>query len=330
MKYEERHHMHKNRLQEYTQRSGLSLPSYSTFNEGESHAPKFWATVFLNIHKDPKFCKLILNEYGAKLKKVRPTYTTIQQDELPPIFITTITFDGKTYVGFAGRNKKEAEQNAACVVIDSILVNSNTVAAMTQIIKKKYKLYETVKNIANAGNATLTSEIKGDHADGVIEGIGLMDVAPIVVILVIILPPGSLPTGPTSWIPFTSQLVDNFQSNQMNYHIPSSGLPMVVVDSQAIVPKEKKKKLKKRNAQWPSNAALGISFQPDRPCGRYEGHHMHKNRLQEYTQRSELSLPSYSTFNEGEPHAPKFWATVLLDEMKFTSPYIFSHRKEAE
>ncbi|KAH0454978.1 hypothetical protein IEQ34_016902 [Dendrobium chrysotoxum] len=110
---------------------------------------------------------------------------------------------------------------------------------MTQIIKKKDKLDETVKNIANVGNATLTSEIKGDDDDGVIQGTGLMAVAPI----------GSLPTGPTSWVPFTSQLVDNFQSNQMNYHIPSSGLPMVVDDSQANVPK-KKKKSKKRNAQW--------------------------------------------------------------------------------
>lgn len=37
------------------------------------------------------------------------------------MFTTTVTFDGKSYVGFAGRSKKEAEQNAACVVIDSIL-----------------------------------------------------------------------------------------------------------------------------------------------------------------------------------------------------------------
>ncbi|KAH0435233.1 hypothetical protein IEQ34_026643 [Dendrobium chrysotoxum] len=271
------HHMHKNRLQEYTQRSGLSLPSYSTVNEGEPHAPRFRATILvdgmrftspytfshrkeaeqdvakraleiisvkfknegsLNIHKDPAFCKLILNEYGAKLKKDRPTYTTIQQDGLLPIFITTITFDGKTYVGFAGRSKKEAEQNAACVVIDSILANSNTAAAMAQLIKTKGKLYETMNNIANAGNATLTSEIKSDDVDGVIEGTGLMAVAPI----------GSLPAGPTSWVPFTSQLVDISQSNQMNYHIPSSGLPNVVVDAQAIVPKKKKKNSKKRKA----------------------------------------------------------------------------------
>ncbi|KAI0492836.1 hypothetical protein KFK09_027112 [Dendrobium nobile] len=296
------HHMHKNRLQEYTQRAGLSLPSYSTVNEGEPHAPRFRAAILvdgmrftspytfshrkeaeqdvakrtleiisvkfkneasLNIHKDPAFCKLILNEYGAKLKKDRPTYTTVQQDGLLPIFITTITFDGKTYVGLAGRSKKEAEQNAACVVIDSILANSNTVAAMAQIIKTKGKLYETVNNIANAGNATLASEIKSDDADGVIEGTGITAVAPI----------GSLPTGPTSWVPFTSQLVDPFtsqladisQSNQMNYHISSSGLPMAVVDAQAIAPKKKKKNLKKRKADQskrkrvdepPSNDAL--------------------------------------------------------------------------
>ncbi|KAH0453251.1 hypothetical protein IEQ34_017575 [Dendrobium chrysotoxum] len=178
--------------------------------------------------RDLTFCKLILNEYGAKLKKVRPTHTTIQQDELPPIFITTITFDGKTYVGFAGRNKKAAErnkkaaeQNAACIVIDSILINSNTVVAMTQIIKKKDKLYEAVKNICQCWECNLDNHYP---------------------------PSRKFATSPTSWVPYTSQLVDNFQSNQMNYHIPSSGLPMAVVDSQAIIPKKKKKKSKKRNA----------------------------------------------------------------------------------
>lgn len=57
---------------------------------------------------------------------------------------------------------------------------------------------------------------------------------------------------------------------------------------------------------------------------------MHKNRLQEYTQRSSLQLPIYSTINEGYQHAPKFRSTVLVDGVQYTSPNTFLHRKEAE
>ncbi|KAH0462479.1 hypothetical protein IEQ34_010054 [Dendrobium chrysotoxum] len=50
--------------------------------------------------KQVAFYKLILNEYRSKMKKDMPTYTTTQKDGLLPIFITTIIFDKKTYVGF--------------------------------------------------------------------------------------------------------------------------------------------------------------------------------------------------------------------------------------
>ncbi|KAH0462530.1 hypothetical protein IEQ34_010105 [Dendrobium chrysotoxum] len=172
--------MHKIHLQEYAQRSGISLSSYSTDNAGEEHAPKRrsctkvsgynfdkWDLLLL-VHFQlaleiipvklknegfRKLCKLILNKYWAKMKKDRPTYTTTQQDGLLPKFTTAITFDGKTYVGFAGRSKKEGEHNAACVVIESILAllemfgiffatHSNTVSVMAQIIGKKDGLFE--------------------------------------------------------------------------------------------------------------------------------------------------------------------------------------------
>ncbi|RVX07560.1 Double-stranded RNA-binding protein 1 [Vitis vinifera] len=57
---------------------------------------------------------------------------------------------------------------------------------------------------------------------------------------------------------------------------------------------------------------------------------MHKNRLQEYTQRSAIPLPIYQTVNEGFQHAPKFRSTVLVDGATYTSPNTFSHRKAAE
>ena len=57
---------------------------------------------------------------------------------------------------------------------------------------------------------------------------------------------------------------------------------------------------------------------------------MHKNRLQEHTQRSAISLPIYQTINEGSQHAPRFRSTVVVDEVKYISPNTFSHRKAAE
>ncbi|KAH7556958.1 hypothetical protein JRO89_XS11G0018200 [Xanthoceras sorbifolium] len=57
---------------------------------------------------------------------------------------------------------------------------------------------------------------------------------------------------------------------------------------------------------------------------------MHKNRLQEYTQRSLIALPVYQTINEGFQHAPKFRSTVMVDGETYTSSNTFSHRKAAE
>ncbi|MED6121521.1 hypothetical protein PIB30_030950 [Stylosanthes scabra] len=42
------HLMYKNRLQEFAQRSNMPLPVYQTTSEGSSHAPRFWATVWVN------------------------------------------------------------------------------------------------------------------------------------------------------------------------------------------------------------------------------------------------------------------------------------------
>ncbi|KAL5726717.1 hypothetical protein ACHQM5_009732 [Ranunculus cassubicifolius] len=41
--------MHKNRLQEHAQRSGLPLPSYHTVNKGKQHEPKFESTVYIDL-----------------------------------------------------------------------------------------------------------------------------------------------------------------------------------------------------------------------------------------------------------------------------------------
>ncbi|XP_072994230.1 uncharacterized protein [Typha latifolia] len=186
--------MHKNRLQEYTQRSCIPMPIYQTVNEGHPHAPKFRSTVLvdgetfqsprtfahrkeaeqdvaklaleaisrktmdksiLQILQDTTFCKSILNEHAVKVNISKPTYSTSQSEGLLPIFVSSVTFDGKTYMGDAGRNKKEAEQRAARVVIKSILESSNTRTVMSQIIKSKERLY--LATHTNSVSTTLES-----------------------------------------------------------------------------------------------------------------------------------------------------------------------------
>lgn len=57
---------------------------------------------------------------------------------------------------------------------------------------------------------------------------------------------------------------------------------------------------------------------------------MHKNKLQEYAQRSAAALPIYNTVNQGPPHAPQFRSNVIVDGAIFTSNCTFSNKKEAE
>ncbi|KAK4839914.1 hypothetical protein QYF36_025905 [Acer negundo] len=57
---------------------------------------------------------------------------------------------------------------------------------------------------------------------------------------------------------------------------------------------------------------------------------MFKNRLQYYTQRSNIDLPFYSVINEGSQHSPLFWVTVLVDRETYTSSNTCSHQKFVE
>ncbi|KAJ6803238.1 double-stranded RNA-binding protein 1-like [Iris pallida] len=176
--------MHKNRLQEFTQRATLPLPMYQTINEGYPHAPAFRSTVVVDGHtftssytfahkkaaeqdvarlalegistmikhlgvsqiqEDPTFCKSILHEYAVKMNFEKPTYTTSQgHGGLLPIFVSSSVFNGETFTGTPAKNKKEAEQMAARAVIESVLANSNTRTLMCEIIKSKGKLYAAV------------------------------------------------------------------------------------------------------------------------------------------------------------------------------------------
>ena len=63
------------------------------------------------------FCKSILNEFATKINMGMPTYNTIKPEGLLPVFVSSLVFNGVSYTGSAGRNKKEAEQLAARAVI---------------------------------------------------------------------------------------------------------------------------------------------------------------------------------------------------------------------
>ncbi|XP_059671122.1 uncharacterized protein LOC132316666 [Cornus florida] len=183
--------LYKNRLQEYTQRSAISLPIYQTANTGVPHAPNFTSTVFVDgsyytsstafsnrkaaeqdaakvaligiskklkdegcplISEDTVFCKQILNEYAMKKNLKKPTYDTVQSEGLLPVFVSSLVFNGVTYTGVAGRNKKEAEQLAARAVILSILGDLVSATYMSEIIKSKLKLYAALGKVTDSHN----------------------------------------------------------------------------------------------------------------------------------------------------------------------------------
>lgn len=65
-------------------------------------------------------CKAILKEYADKINVGNPIYKTEQGDG-SSAFTSSLTFNGKEYVGEAGRNKKESQHLAARAVIMSVL-----------------------------------------------------------------------------------------------------------------------------------------------------------------------------------------------------------------
>ncbi|KAL5999352.1 HLA class II histocompatibility antigen, DR beta 4 chain [Asimina triloba] len=58
--------------------------------------------------------------------------------------------------------------------------------------------------------------------------------------------------------------------------------------------------------------------------------YMYKNQLQVLMQRKNLSPPVYGSICEGQPHAPRFKATVTVDGQTFESPDFFTTIREAE
>lgn len=64
---------------------------------------------------------MILFEYAVKMNLKRPEYSTTGGEQIRPVFMSTLIFDGKVYQSEEARSKKIAEQLAARVAIQSLL-----------------------------------------------------------------------------------------------------------------------------------------------------------------------------------------------------------------
>ncbi|XP_031130190.1 double-stranded RNA-binding protein 4-like isoform X2 [Ipomoea triloba] len=176
--------MYKNRLQEYTQKLGLPLPSYKNVNEGLPHSPSFRSTVLVDgrtyeakctfptrkqaeqeaarlaleslskqindtgsptIYTEPRFCKSLLYQYALKNNLGMPSFKTINPAGPCLVYLSYMVFGGKTYTGEVAGSKKMAEQLAARVAIRSLL--ETDAERMSNIIKSnnKHDLYSLTR-----------------------------------------------------------------------------------------------------------------------------------------------------------------------------------------
>lgn len=55
------------------------------------------------------------------MKLERPTYNTSPGGGTFPVFVSSVVFNGQSYIGDPAKSKKEAERMAARAVIESIL-----------------------------------------------------------------------------------------------------------------------------------------------------------------------------------------------------------------
>ncbi|VFQ61132.1 unnamed protein product [Cuscuta campestris] len=151
-------HIYKNRLQQYAQKQGMTLPYYSTETEGPPHERLFRSKVAIagNIYESPQYFrtlkeaeqaaakvalealspveiqkggglyKTLLQQLAQKLGHLFPVYKTIQCG--PPhaaSFISTVQVGEETFQGHEAKSKKQAEMNAAEVAYNTLIDCSN-------------------------------------------------------------------------------------------------------------------------------------------------------------------------------------------------------------
>ncbi|KAJ6936089.1 hypothetical protein NC652_010971 [Populus alba x Populus x berolinensis] len=102
---------------------------------------------------DTLFCKSILNEFTVKVHLAKPTYNTVQSLGLLPVIVSTLIFNGGSYTGDTGRNKKKAEQLATYTVILSLPGDSGSLKILYEIIKSKRKHYAALDKVKDPSHS---------------------------------------------------------------------------------------------------------------------------------------------------------------------------------
>ncbi|XWS47568.1 hypothetical protein CRYUN_Cryun14cG0163600 [Craigia yunnanensis] len=181
--------VYKSRLRNFTEGSSIPPPMYQTCNEGLSRSPMFRSSVIVDgtcyvsgelfsdrkaaeqdvaryaleciskkikdegrslIREDTVFCKSLLNHFAGKMNLEMPSYNTIRSEGLVPFSVSSLVFNGVTYSGETGRNKKEAEQLAARAVILSLLDDPRYGTLLSEIIKSKAKLCVALNEVKDS------------------------------------------------------------------------------------------------------------------------------------------------------------------------------------
>ncbi|KAL0395884.1 UNVERIFIED_CONTAM: Double-stranded RNA-binding protein 4 [Sesamum calycinum] len=150
----------KNRLQEFTQKPPYHFQYMKLLVKGFHMHPgldlKYGWTEHALHPEDSIFCKSIIYEYAQKMNLQPPTYVTNESKAMLPIFVSSLVLNGVTYVGEAGKNKKEAEQFAARSAILSIL-DSESSTTMSEIVKSKFKLYDALKTVMDSSSVQVVN-----------------------------------------------------------------------------------------------------------------------------------------------------------------------------
>ncbi|KAK1402263.1 hypothetical protein POM88_001868 [Heracleum sosnowskyi] len=101
------------------------------------------------------------------MKAEKPIYNSETANGQPPAFVTSLTFNGRHYVGAKGRSKKESQQLAARDVILSILDSDARTVISKIIIKWRLSsAKEIVKYPCNAQNEVMPVGIQTESNAG--------------------------------------------------------------------------------------------------------------------------------------------------------------------
>ncbi|KFK25061.1 hypothetical protein AALP_AA8G061500 [Arabis alpina] len=132
-------------------------------SEDEASAAKLRLYLRKLVCQDKSRCKMIFNEFLAKVK-MECTYETAEVEMQPPLFVSSLALNGNCYKGEGGKNKKEAEQLAALAAILSLLDDPTYGTLISEVVKSKFNVgaafYET-KDIPNTRDCSVAgNEVK--------------------------------------------------------------------------------------------------------------------------------------------------------------------------